>query len=388
MVKNRQTTYQLPADVRDDWTPRLWFADCHLTQFTQMQFLIKLALPYPSIESVRECLAGLKDAFPHNSNLPDTSTIEAVLAKLEDANKLNTSVQYASSHPLATAIKKIRRAADLQHVNAGPWLKWILTLCAQAQDHAEELTPSSYYRHTVYARDVVIFVMRHQTTGDLAPDQSVDQACVQLNKWFEREAQTGEPMPFPVTGVKNLSEKTDVIVQLLDGIWQFGVPSFHRNGRAGTTAADSNALPPSKKPTKRSEPLPKILTPTTEELKATQPTKKQPRRQSLSYSLGEANDASSELITQPVPSSDPAEPESGADSNSVETAHFSAPPEFSVSERRNHYGSLLNIQAAHNVASRSDMQRFSRRQLSTWLAQFAEEDSLTAVFYCSSGVWA
>jgi hypothetical protein len=369
-----------PKELINDWSNRLQRSECSVPLCNQMTLLIKHTLPHPSVESVQECLAGLATVFGTvgNTNLDKASVLEA-LKKLDEAGQLDAVAHFGLSHPLAAAIRKIRKAAADHQIDPSQWLAWFLELCGQAQKHPEHLTRSCYYRHTVYARDVVIFIMLNHATGALLSDQSVNQACIQLNDWFQREAKTGAPIPIPVTGVKNLEEKTDVVTHLIEGVWQFGVPSVVRKRQGKTDESDGDVLPPDKMLT-QAIPLPRILTPTTEALKAAQPAKKQPRNQSLSYSLGEANDAPSQLITQPAPSSDPAEPESRVDGNAVETAHFSAPPEFSTSERRHHYASLLNVQAAHNVASRSDMQRYSRRQLSTWLEQFAEEDSLTAVF--------
>ena len=375
---------RLPAKVMNDWEQRLEGAGCTPVQHTHMNCLINHTLPYPSVDSVRECLAGMAAAFQNTSiDIPDEATVHGALKILEESGQLEISTAYGLSHPVAKAIKKIQKIAEDHQIDPSPWLQWFLELCAQAQNHSDRLTRTTYYHHTLYARDVTIFVMRHQAAGTLVPDQSVDQACRQLSEWFQQETQTGEPIPIPVTGVINLDEKIDVVVRLIDGTWKFGVPSKQlkktKDSEKKTGGANDDPPPPDKKPTK-STPLPKILTPTTEALKSTQPTKKQPRRQSLSYKLGEANDEPSQRITQPAPNSDSSDPESRVDVSAVETAHFSAPPEFSVSERRNHYGSLLNIQAAHNVASRSDLYRYSRRQLSNWLEQFAEEDELTAIF--------
>lgn len=377
----------LPAEIIDDWDKRLRLAECSTLQSDQMMLLVRHTWPHPSAASVEQSLSGLAATVKTMGKRAPSLNKDAVsqaCKRLNEAGHLVAQPRFGLSHPVATAIKKIQNTAASSEVDPGPWLNWFLTLSGQAQNNSDGLTRTTYYHHNLYARDVAVFVMRHQAAGTLEPAQSMDQACRQLRDWFQQEARTGEPMPIPVTGTINLDEKIDVVVRLIDGTWKFGVPSkqLEKTQDSGEKTGGPNvdAPPPNKKPTKKAKPLPQILTPTTEALKSTQPTKKQPRRQSLSYALGDANDASSELITQPAPSSDPAEPESRVDSNAVETAHFSVPPELSTSERRTHYGSLLNVQAAQNVASRSDLHRYSRRQLSIWLAQFAEEDSLTSVF--------
>jgi len=43
-------------------------------------------------------------------------------------------------------------------------------------------------------------------------------------------------------------------------------------------------------------------------------------------------------------------------------ATVNAPPEFTPAERQKRYVSLLNVQAAQNTVSRSDMPRFSKRR--------------------------
>ena len=385
-MKHPKIETLLPAEIINNWDERLRMAECSTLQSEQMMLLIRKTLPHPSIASVEQCLTGLVAAFKTVGGSATALSEDAVCQvceKLDEAGQMAARSRFGLSHPVASAIKKIQNTAASRKVDPGPWLNWFLTLCGQAQKHSESLTRATYYHHALYARDVALFVMRHQATGTLVPDQSVDQACRQLSDWFQREARTGEPMPIPVNGAINLDEKIDVVVRLIDGTWKFGVPSTQlnktKNAEKQTGGPNVDVPPQNKKPAK-AKPLPKILTPTTEALKSTQPTIKQPRRQSLSYKLGEANDEHPLLTTRPAPVSDPAKPESRVDGNAVETAHFSAPPEFSTSERRHHYASLLNVQAAQNIASRSDLHRYSRRQLSTWLEQFAEEDALTSIF--------
>lgn len=385
-MKPLKNTTLLPAEIIDDWDRRLRLAECSTLQSEQMMLLVERTLPHPSIASVKQTLTGLAATFKtigETAPALNKATISQACKRLEEAGHLDAWSHIGISHPVAAAIKKIQNAAALGTIDPGPWLNWFLQLCGQAQNHSERLTRTTYYHHTLYARDVAIFVMRHQAAGTLVPDQSMDQARKQLNEWFQQEARTGEPMPIPVTDVVNLDEKIDVVGRLIDGTGKFGVPAKKRketqNSEEKTDGPNGDTPPPDKKPNKAT-PLPKILTPRTEALKTTQPTKKQPWRQSLSYTLGEANDAPDQLTTYQTPMSEPTEPESRVDSKAIETAHFAAPPEFSASERRTHYGSLLNVQAAQNVASRSDMHRYSRRQLSTWLEQFTEADPLTAVF--------
>lgn len=371
----------LPAEIIDDWGNRLHLAGCSPLQSVQVKLVIEHTLAYPSTVSVEACLGGFTAAFHHNTTaVPDQTAVFNALKQLENAGQLETSNRFAQSHPVAMAIKKIHQAASTLQIDPGPWLGWFLDLCGQAQNHPERLTPSSYYRHTVHARDVLIFVMRNQTAGALPAGESIAQACDGLHRWFERmKSPDGEPVPIPTSSVKNLDEKIDVVVRLIDHTWEFGVPSVVRSPRNTAGESDHEDLQTNRKST-ASKPLPTILTPTPAELKRSKPRQKPPRNQSLAYTLGEGTETLGRPPAEPTRRDTALDPDAYVDGEEIESARMDAPPELLPSERRKKYGSLLHVQAAQNVCSRSDMQRYSRRQLSTWLQQFVEEDSLSAVF--------
>ena len=370
--KPEKEVARLPTEVMADWARRLRLAGCSEQHTAELQNVITHTLPHPSRASVELCLAGYL-ASCNDTDLvgPSEAVVSTVLEQLERADQLQTSNRFRSSHPVAAAIIKIIDAASKLQVSPNPWLRWFLNQCQQAQQHPTDLTRSSYYRHAVYVRDVLIFVLRNQAAGALPADQSIAQTCSQLHLWFVRTAETGEPMPIPTASVKNLDEKIDVVCRLVDGIWQFGVPSVLRNRQATTDKSDAE-VPPSEHKSTRSTPLPTCLTPTPKELKTTPPRQKPGPKESLAYAWDKAD--------EPSPSSASAGKEARADSAEIETTIIDAPPEFSPSERRKRYVSLLNVQAGQNVLSRSDMQRFSRRQLSVWLEQFTDENPLSACF--------
>jgi hypothetical protein len=370
--KPEKEVARLPTEVMADWARRLRLAGCSEQHTAELQNVITHTLPHPSRASVELCLAGYL-ASCNDTDLvgPSEAVVSTVLEQLERADQLQTSNRFRSSHPVAAAIIKIIDAASKLQVSPDPWLRWFLDQCQKAQQHPTDLTRSSYYRHAVYVRDILIFVLRNQAVGALPADQSIAQTCSQLHLWFVRTAETGEPMPIPTASVKNLDEKIDVVCRLVDGIWQFGVPSVVRNRQATTDKSDAE-VPPSEHKSTRSTPLPTCLTPTPKELKTTPPRQKPGPKESLAYAWDKAD--------EPSPPSASAVPEARVDSEEIETVRIDAPPEFSPSERRKRCVSLLNVQAGQNALSRSDMQRFSRRQLSTWLEQFVEEEPLTACF--------
>jgi hypothetical protein len=370
--KPEKEVARLPTEVMADWARRLRLAGCSEQHTAELQNVITHTLPHPSRASVELCLAGYL-ASCNDTDLvgPSEAVVSTVLEQLERADQLQTSNRFRSSHPVAAAIIKIIDAASKLQVSPDPWLRWFLDQCQQAQQHPTDLTRSSYYRHAVYVRDVLIFVLRNQAAGALPADQSIAQTCSQLHLWFVRTAETGEPMPIPTASVKNLDEKIDVVCRLVDGIWQFGVPSVLRNRQTTTDKSDAE-VPPSEHKSTRSTPLPTCLTPTPKELKTTPLRQKPGPKESLAYAWDKAD--------EPSPSSASAGKEARADSAEIETTIIDAPPEFSPSERRKRYVSLLNVQAGQNVLSRSDMQRFSRRQLSVWLEQFTDENPLSACF--------
>ncbi|SOB74606.1 hypothetical protein SAMN04488490_0095 [Marinobacter sp. LV10R510-11A] len=363
----------LPAEVIEDWNRRLQAAGCSEQHRSELKALIEHTLPHPSGTSIALCATAYTALCKNKPAVsPSKAVISSILAQLKRAGQLETSNRYVQSHPVAAAIKKMTDAASRLQVEPDRWLSFFLGLCQRARYHPERLSPGVYYQHTYYARDVTIFVLRSQT---VLADYSVAEACSKLQTWFEHAEQTNEPLPIPIASVNNLDEKVSVLNRLLDETLTFGVPSVKRNQQE-TTDESSDKVRPSKRKSTPANPLPKEIT----DLKASPPREKIPRRQSLAYALGEANDDPPQLPTQPAQRSASAEPEARVDSEEIETVRIDAPPEFSPSERRKRYGNLLNVQAGQNALSRSDMQRFSRRQLSTWLEQFVEEEPLTACF--------
>ena len=364
---------RLPTDVIDDWDRRLRVAGCSEEQRSALKNTIQCTLPYPSRSSMEVCVSAYAAAcYDKPAVGPDEAVVSSVLSQLERAGQLETSNRYAQSHPVATAIKKMTNAASRLQVEPNRWLSFFLGLCQRARYHAERLSPGVYYQHTFYARDVTIFVLRSQA---VLADSSVAEACSKLQTWFERAEQTNEPVPIPTASVNNLDEKVSILNRLVGETLTFGVPSVERNQQE-TTDKSSDKGRPFKRKSTPANPLPKEIT----NLKASPPREKIPRRQSLAYALSEANDDPPQLPIQPAQRSASAGKEARADSAEIETTIIDAPPEFSPSERRKRYVSLLNVQAGQNILSRSDMQRFSCRQLSTWLEQFAEEEPLSAVF--------
>jgi EAL domain-containing protein (putative c-di-GMP-specific phosphodiesterase class I) len=185
-------------------------------------------------------------------------------------------------------------------------------------------------------------------------------------------AETGEAMPIPIFAVSNLDVKIDDVCRLLSGQRMFGVPSVLRGPQDATDSTES-------KTSKRKPPLPPYLTLQSQDLKNSRPRPTVPKKQSLAYSLGEGADHCEQRPKTALGASK-TDPEAHADSDVMEQATVNAPPEFTPAERRKKYVSLLNVQAAQNTVSRSDMQRFSRRQLSTWLESIAHEDPTMGIF--------
>lgn len=372
---NDEQTIFLPAEVVNDWNKRLRDAGCSGQDRAELTNLIRFTLPYPSRSSVDCCVRGYAAACYDKPAIgPDADTVSSVLKKLEQAGHLETSNRYGQSHPVATGLKKLISAASALRVAPDPWLSFYIAQCHQALTHNETMTPSSYYRHTVYLRDVALFVMHWQVTGSRPADETVAQACRELHSLFITAAQTGEPMPMPVASVKNLDDKIDLVCGLLANLLSFGVPTFKRSPKNATDSSKSKIS--GRKPAK----LPQYLTPQPQSLKHPRPRPMVPRRQSLAYALGEGAEDIPQQLIRPVTTPVQGNPEARVDSEVMAHARVDAPPEFAPSERRKQYVSLLNVQAAQNTLSRSDMQRFSRRQLSTWLERFADEHPLTAVF--------
>lgn len=363
----------LPTEVIEDWNRRLQAAGCSEQHRSELRNVIIHTLPFPSFNSMEVCVSGYTAAcYDKPAVGPEKMVVSSVLTQLELAGQLETSSRYAQSYPVAAAIKKITNAASNLQVEPDRWLSFFLGLCQRALHHPESLTPSSYYHHTISVRDVTLFVLHSQVTGAVRADQSVPQACSQLHTWFENAAENGEPMPIPIASVNNLDDKTDVTCKLLSGKLTFGVPSVRRNREESSNQSGGKARPSQRQST-QANPLPKELT----DLKASRPRRKIPRRQSLAYALEEG----AETIPQPTAQGAESEDaEARLDNTMIESAEIHVPPESTPSERRRHYVSLLNIQASQNTLSRSDMQRFSRRQLSTWLEQFTNEEPLIACF--------
>jgi hypothetical protein len=239
--------------------------------------------------------------------------------------------------------------------------------------HPDALTPSSYYRHVIYLRDVMLFLMQSQVNGSLPADDPIAERCSQLNALFRTAAETGEAMPIPVSSVTNLDVKIEDICRLLSGQRIFGVPSILRDPQDATDSTESKTS--GRKPT----PLPKYLTLQSQDLKNPRPRPTVPKKHSLAYSLGEGAEHSERRPKSALGSSK-TNPEAHADSEVMAQAWVNAPPEFTPAERRKRYVSLLNVQAAQNAVSRTDMQRFSKRQLSTWLESIAHEDPMMGIF--------
>ena len=370
---NNEQNILLPAQVIVDWEERLQKAGCTEREQAALKNLIRFTLPHPSRSCIDACVAGYAAACHDKPAVgPSAHTVSCVVEKLEQAGQLKTSNQHAQSHPLASGLKKIIAAASALQVAPDPWLSVFIGQCQQALTHPDALTPSSYYRHVVYLRDVMRFLMQSQVAGSLPADEPIGDMCSQLNALFLTAAETGEAMPIPIFAVSNLDVKIDDVCRLLSGQRMFGVPSVLRGPQDATDSTES-------KTSGRKPPLPPYLTLQSQDLKNSRPRPTVPKKQSLAYSLGEGADHC-EQRPKTTLSSSKTNAEAHADSDVMEQAWVNAPPEFTPAERRKKYVSLLNVQAAQNTVSRSDMQQFSRRQLSTWLESIAHEDPTMGIF--------
>ena len=286
----------LPADIIDNWDKRLRAGGCTEQQREAMSNLIRLTLPYPSRISVEVCASGYTAAcYDKPAVGPDANTVSSVLEQLEQAGQLEASGCYGQSHPVASGIKKLNAAADALQVAPDPWLSLFIGQCQKALTHNETMTPSSYYRHTVYLRDAALFVMHWQITGSRPADEPVAEVCSQLHSLFIAAAETGEPMPIPVSRVKNLDDKIDLVCDLLDNLLSFGVPTIERSPKKATDSTKSKRS--GRKPAKP----PQYLTPQPQDLKNPRPRPIVPERQSLAYALGEGAEASPHQRIRPAP---------------------------------------------------------------------------------------
>ena len=365
---------QLPAKIIDDWDRRLRFAGCNEQHRSALKNVIESTFPYPSRDSLLMCIAGYQALYPDKDAIePDETTATLLIKELKSAGQLQTSGRFATTHPVAEAIKQLTQSAKKLQLDPSPSLRFYIRLSQLALHHHEQLTAEIYYKHCYFVRDVLLYRLRMGAVGAVLHKETIAQTCSKAAQQLDN----GERTPVSVAGFGNLKDKLQTTIKLIDGPTQFGVPERELNNNGDTASGTGRRKASRSAPD--DAPTPDYLQLLPEDINASSQRPKVSKKTSLSFMLEEGGTAGHRL-DKPQKTGEKTEPAEDRIESADINQDTMAPPEYSRAERGKCYETLLHVQAGQNTLSRCDSQRYSRRQLSTWLELFAKQEPLMACF--------